>query len=111
MRVVFQSFVIFSVIFLAQLGHYSGLSAETIAADKGMHFGVSAASHMTCSLIAKELTRSQWGSKIGCWMLVNAAGVVKEMTDPMRKGTRDVNDVYANMAGSGMSFVTLSLAF
>lgn len=82
-----------------------------ITSDKGMHFGVAAVSHMTCSVITESLTNSKWGSKIGCWMIVNAAGVLKEITDPMHQGTRDVNDVYANMAGSGFSFATLSIAF
>ncbi len=86
-------------------------ASSLIASDKGMHFGVSAASHMACSMITQALTNSKWGSKIGCWMAVNAAGVIKEMTDPLHHGTRDVEDVYANMAGSGISFATLSIAF
>lgn len=103
------AFLIFTLIL--SLRNLSAAGFADIPSDKGMHFGVSAASHMACSVVTEILTDSKWGSNIGCWMAVNTVGVLKEITDPLHKGTRDVTDVYANMAGSGFSFATLSIAF
>lgn len=79
--------------------------------DKLMHFGLSAGLHSTCYAIVKGITDSKWASQISCFVAVNTAGAVKEMTDPKNGGTRDENDIYANIAGSGMSFLVISAAF
>lgn len=82
-----------------------------VPVDKAAHFGLAATAQTGCYAAAKAVTKSKWGSQIGCFVLINAAGAAKEYTDPRRGGTRDVNDIYANMAGSGLSFMMIGVAF
>jgi len=82
-----------------------------IQQDKLMHFGLSAGLHSTCYAVMKGITDSKWVSQVGCFVAVNTAGAIKEYRDPKNGGTRDENDIYANLAGSGMSFLVISAAF
>lgn len=85
--------------------------AHALATDKFAHFGVAATAHTGCTTVGKFVTKSKWGSEIACFAAVNAAGVIKEMTDPYRGGTRDKTDIYANLAGTGFSFLMVSVSF
>lgn len=79
--------------------------------DKAAHFGVAAAAQTGCSAVGKAVTKSKVGSGLACFLVINTAGLVKEATDPYRGGSRDRNDVYANLAGSGFSFLAVTFAF
>ena len=79
--------------------------------DKAMHLGVSAAAQTACTAVGRLVSHSKWGSQLTCFVSVNAIGAVKEATDPYRGGTRDETDIYANLVGSGFSFVVMSIAF
>lgn len=76
-----------------------------------MHFGIAAGVHSGCYAMANAITKMKWVSTLGCWVAVNAAGVMKELGDKTEGGTRELGDVYANMAGSGLSMAVISLAF
>ncbi len=84
---------------------------DPVPVDKAAHFGIAATAQTSCYALAKTVTRSKWGSQIGCFVLINAAGAAKEYTDPKRGGDRDVRDIYANVAGSGLSFMLIGVAF
>jgi hypothetical protein len=79
--------------------------------DKAMHFGVAAGAQAACYTAARTVFKSKWGSQIGCFVAVNTAGVMKELGDPERKGTQEVQDIYANLAGSGLSFTLIGIVF
>lgn len=79
--------------------------------DKAAHFGIAAAAQTSCSAVGKTITQSKIGAGIACFLAINTAGAVKEATDPYRGGTRDKRDIYANLAGSGLSFLAVSFAF
>lgn len=80
--------------------------------DKGIHFGVSATAHAACTALSEQVLqmKSKLGASLSCWFLVNAAGVVKEMSDSAHGGMTEKQDVYANMAGSGFSFVAINIS-
>lgn len=92
-------------------GQNRSFDQPEVQKDKAMHFGVSAAAQTACTALGRLVTHSKWGTQVTCFMTVNAVGVVKEVTDPYRGGTRDERDIYANLAGSGFSFFVLSIAF
>ena len=83
----------------------------SLAVDKAAHFGIAATAQTACSGFAQIITSSKWGSKIACFLLINTAGAAKEITDPYTGGSRDSRDIYANLAGSGLSFFVLSVGF
>lgn len=85
--------------------------AEVVPADKVQHFGISAAAETLCSSISKTLTRNKWASIAYCFVGINAMGAVKEALDPYMGNVREKGDVLANVAGSGLSAVSLSFAF
>lgn len=84
---------------------------NSLPTDKAAHFGIAAAAQTSCSALGKTITRSKIGAGIACFLAINTAGAVKEATDPYRGGSRDKNDIYANLAGSGLSFLAVSFAF
>ena len=84
---------------------------NAVPEDKVMHFSVAAGLHSTCYAVAKSITDSKWASQVGCYVLVNGAAALKEYNDKGNGGTRDPNDIYANLAGSGLSFAVISVAF
>ena len=89
-----------------------GYPWDGIPSDKVEHFGIAGALQTACSGIGKAVTDSKWGSTITCFVLINGAGAAKEALDPHISGhSRDVNDIYANLAGSGFSFLAFSVAF
>ena len=85
--------------------------AAAIEQDKLQHGAVSAALGTTCSTIANLLTNDIWIAGVGCFLLVNAIGVAKELADPSLGGVRDMKDIFANMAGSGIAVTAVSLSF
>lgn len=82
-----------------------------IPADKAKHLGVAATAQTACSAIGHAVTDNKWASRITCFLTVNLAGLAKEMTDESRGGTPEREDLYYNLAGSGASFVTMSIVF
>ncbi len=85
---------------------------DGIPTDKIEHFGISGALQTACTGIGKAVTDSKWGSAITCFVLINGAGAAKEVLDPKMNGhERDVKDIYANLAGTGFSFLAFSVAF
>lgn len=108
--IITRLFVVLYFVFC--LGAFNQAHAQQkIPTDKAAYFGIAAASQTTCAAIGNAITRSRVGSVIGCFLMIDAAGVVKEMNDPLRGSQREVNDIYANLAGSGLSFLTLCIAF
>lgn len=87
------------------------VAKPAIPTDKAAHFGVAAAAQTSCSSVGRMVTGKKWLSGITCFLLVNSIGVVKEATDPQNGGDRDEKDIYANLAGSGLSFLTINFAF
>ncbi len=84
---------------------------EFIPEDKAKHMGVTAAAQTTCTAVGRLISHSKWGSQITCFVAVNSVGVVKELTDPYNGGNRDEKDIYANLIGSGFSFMFMSIVF
>lgn len=84
---------------------------SAVASDKAAHFGLSAAATTACALFTRIFIRNKWVNAGGCVLAINAAGVAKELTDPYRGGDQDLNDVYANMAGSTFSLFSVSFGF
>lgn len=91
--------------------HSSSSDAKTVPDDKALHFSVAATAQTGCSAVGYALTSSKWATNVACFLAVNTAGAVKEAVDPYRGGTRDETDIYANLAGSGLSFMTVSFVF
>ncbi len=85
--------------------------AATIPTDKAAHFGIAATAQSTCSAAGRVVSNSTWGAQIVCFVAINAVGAVKEFTDPYHGHSRDERDIYANLAGSGISFFVFSMAF
>ena len=85
--------------------------AEGLGQDKVTHFGVAAMMHASCTALAVTMTNTRLSSTVGCFVMVNALGAVKEATDPMRGGQREGADMLSNLAGSGVSFTAISLPF
>jgi hypothetical protein len=79
--------------------------------DKISHFGAAATAQSLCYSIGKVITGSKWGTTLTCFAAINAAGLMKEAVDPFRGGHREVKDVYANLAGSGLSATLISIGF
>ncbi|PIR23822.1 MAG: hypothetical protein COV44_00805 [Deltaproteobacteria bacterium CG11_big_fil_rev_8_21_14_0_20_45_16] len=103
------SIIVFSVgIFVF---HLQSAQAKAVPDDKAVHFSVAATAQTGCSAVGYALTRSKWATNVACFLVVNTAGAVKEAVDPYQGGTRDETDIYANLAGSGLSFMTVSFAF
>lgn len=74
-------------------------SANAIEQDKLLHFGISyAVSYTGMHLLPSE---HRWLAPL----LTVAAGAVKELTDK----NQDVDDMYANLAGIGLSIVIINL--
>lgn len=82
-----------------------------IPQDKAMHFGIAATAQTGCYAVAKPIVRSKWIAQGTCFVAINTAGALKEMGDKGNGGTREMGDIYANMAGSGLSMFVLSIAF
>ena len=78
--------------------------------DKAAHASFAAAAQVGCSAITTTFTERMAGT-IGCFALINALGVIKEATDPAHHGTRDIKDIYANIIGSGISFIAIEANF
>jgi len=96
-------------IFVAHEGPVFGNSGS--AADKAAHFGISATAQTACSTLGNSVLKSRWTSAVTCFVAINTVGALKEVLDPYRGGKREVGDVYANIAGSGLSATLLSVGF
>lgn len=109
-------FLGFSLLLSGFLILFSGAKVEAanqfnVPDDKVKHFSVSAAAQTTCSTVGRLMTKSKWGSTVTCFVSINAAGALKELWDPYRGGTRDETDIYANLTGSGLSMLFISVVF
>lgn len=101
-----------TLILILGLSSLNGLYAkQQIQEDKAMHFGIAAGAHSGCYAVASAVTQSKWVSQVGCFVAVNTAGLLKELGDQGNGGTQEFGDVYANMAGSGLSMAVISVAF
>lgn len=109
----FQKIVITITLTLSNIGFFmiSGAEAQQVADDKALHFGVAASAQTGCAVFGRSVVKNKWTSNIACFMAINALGVFKEITDPSRGGEADEADIYANLAGSGLSFLSVSIAF
>ncbi len=85
--------------------------AVNLPEDKVNHFGVAAASQTLCSSVGKSVTHSKWGAIVYCFVGINALGAAKEALDPYMGSQREEKDIFANLAGSGISAISLSIAF
>lgn len=80
-------------------------------ADKAAHFGISATAQTACSTLGNAVLKSRWVSTVTCFVAINTVGALKEVVDPYRGGNREAGDIYANIAGSGMTATLLSVGF
>jgi len=107
----------FRIVGLALVAFYffamlpTALQAQPVLDDKMLHFTVAATAQTSCMMLAKAIWKTEVAPQISCFLILNAAGAVKEMTDPGRGGDRDPNDIAANVAGSGLALFTFTLAF
>lgn len=96
-------------IFVAHLSPVFGNSGSN--ADKAAHFGISATAQTACSTLGNSVLKSRWTAAVTCFVAINTVGALKEVVDPYRGGNREAGDIYANIAGSGMSATLLSIGF
>lgn len=82
-----------------------------IPTDKAAHYGLGFATQMTCAAVAKKITGEKLWSNVGCFAVLNAVGVAKELTDRSRGDNPDVLDAAANVAGTGSAFLVFQFGF
>lgn len=83
----------------------------SIPEDKTLHFGLAGTGQALCTGMMTALTDSKTASNIGCFLAINTAGVVKELTDPSQGGNRELGDIGANLLGSGLVGLTIEIGF
>ena len=86
-------------------------SSFAMEKDKQFHMGVSAGMGAACTTLVNLVTTNKWVSGIGCFVAVSAIGGVKEIIDPYQGGTRDIYDMYADLAGAGLGVTATTVAF
>lgn len=103
---------IFLLVFFLMQGFNQNVYADqAVPTDKAAHFGIAATAMTACSILGKMVSGNKWVSEGVCFLAVNSVGVAKEVTDPLRGGSRDERDIYANLAGSGFSLFAVSFGF
>lgn len=87
------------------------MTSYAVQRDKLLHFGLASAAQVGCAGVVAAITKDKTVSNIGCFVTINALGVVKEIRDPSNGGKRELGDVGANVLGSGLSFTMIQFVF
>lgn len=84
-----------------------------IESDKLAHAAAGFAGQVICEAAANKLFEESSGlaKSIGCLMLVNGLGALKEATDKSRGGTPEFADMGANLIGSGLAVPIIKIGF
>lgn len=101
------SFLIFSPS-LVQAQKIAGIEE-----DKYAHAFAGFTGQVICEAIAKPSFKSAspLSRSLGCFLIVTAAGVAKEMLDPHFGGTRETGDVIADVLGAGLAIPVIRFGF
>lgn len=82
------------------------LLTAVVPSDKLLHATTAASLQAVCEHVAKNPIQGTLARSLTCLAAVNGLGAIKELTDPMHGGERELYDAAANAAGSvGMSLI------